>query len=248
MNKDDLFKARFDDLAAKALREGVSHSRFLTPGEAESARQMFARRRDVQLVLDGGFPDAERLIAALVNPLWGAYRPEGALCALKITFRRQDSLSHRDILGATLALGISRDTLGDIEIADGEAFLVCAAGVAGFIAENLEQAGRVGLEVCPIPLSLLPGKTVSLAQKADTVPSMRLDAVLCSAFNLSRAQALEYIKAGSVQLRHRECLNPSQQVDEGDIFSIRGLGRGKVTEIHGLTRKGRLRIQIGIFI
>jgi len=212
------------------------------------AAARFSRRRDVILTLDGGFDGAERVRAILLHPEWGAYERGDLFSALKIEYSPRYTLGHRDILGALMALGVRRDVTGDI-IAAGTppAALVCLPEMGGYIARNLAKAGRVGVKVTEITLAELPGKAEDIAEKTDTVSSLRLDAVLCAAFNLSRGRAAEMIAAGLVSLDHATCLQPAKEVCGGAVISVRGMGRAKLLEIGGVSRKGRIFIKIGIY-
>ncbi|MCL2532475.1 MAG: photosystem II S4 domain protein, partial [Oscillospiraceae bacterium] len=73
---------------------------FLTPAQA-------AQERNPNLKFDGGFAEAERVVAYIDG------LREKHIAALKLSFRTQDELTHRDILGAVLALGLDRRVLGD---------------------------------------------------------------------------------------------------------------------------------------
>ncbi|MCL1846120.1 MAG: YlmH/Sll1252 family protein [Defluviitaleaceae bacterium] len=270
MNKTrTLSCARMDDLAKKAIRTGYAASKFLTPAEAEEVKSSL--RRDVILTFDGGFDGAERVRAIFTNPDWGKYENskretraanfhqefvrsandekcerDEIVAALKISHRPQDKLGHRDILGALMALGIERDVIGDILIGKHFATLVCLPEISKYIAENLTKAGRVGLTVSEIPICELPAREENLTIKTDTVASLRLDAVLCAAFGLSRAKAAELISAGRVNLNHQNCLRPDKDVGENALISVRGLGRARLLEVGGVSKKGRNFVKIGI--
>ena len=242
-----LLPARMDDLANKAVKTGCAASKFLTPTEAESVAQQFSRRRDVALTFDGGFDGAERVRAIFTNPDWGAYEREEILSALKISHRPQDTLGHRDILGAIMALGIERETVGDIVADNGFSALVCLPEISDYIAENLTKAGRVGIAVTEIALRELPAREEELTIKTDTVASLRLDAVIGAAFGLSRAKAAELITAGRVSLNHQPCLRTDKDVGENAIISVQRLGRAKLLEVGGVSKKGRNFIKIGLY-
>ena len=247
MDDNDILLAHMDDLARKAAREGSACSRFLTPAQQAAISRAFTRRGDVTLRFAGGFAEAERRVAVLLEPSWGACADADVLCAIELAFRRQDSLGHRDILGALMALGIERATLGDIE-AQNPAYLVCTPTVGRYILENLTQAGRVGLKAIAVPLEDLPARTVNMRKIQDTVASPRLDALVATAFNLSRADAAEHIRMGHVQLEYAECLEVARQVKVHEIFSLRGEGKAQLLEIGGQTRKGRLWVVIGRYV
>ena len=77
-----------------------------------------------------------------------------------------------------------------------------------------------------------------------TVQSPRLDAVLAAALNLSRAEAQQTVRSGKVRVSFKECLNIDKQLEPGDIVSVRGMGRFKLIEEQGRTRRDRLGFAI----
>ena len=247
MIENDILIAHMNDLASKAVKTGFAASKFLTPAESQSVSEHFARRKDVTLIVDGGFEGAERTRAVFTNPDWGEYERSDLFIALKVAHRPQDTLSHRDILGALMALGIERETVGDIIIHEAVAALVCLPELAEYIIENFTKAGRVGLEVRVIGLDELPAHAEELTIKTDTVASLRLDAVLSAAFDMSRTKTAELIATGRVSFNHQVCLRTDKEVDVDSLLSVRGLGRAKLLEIGGLSRKGRSFIKIGIY-
>lgn len=247
MTTNGVLHAHMDDLANKAVKAKCTASKFLTPAEAESVAQRFSRRRDVILTFDGGFDGAERTRAIFTNPDWGKYERDEIFAALKISHRPQDTLSHRDILGALMALGIERETIGDIIIGEGFAAFLCLPEMREYIAENFNKAGRVGLKVEAITLGELPARAENLTIKTDTVASLRLDTVLGAAFGLSRTKAAELIAAGRVNLNHQICLRPDKVLGENAMLSVRGMGRAKLLEIGGTSKKSRTFIKIGIY-
>lgn len=247
MDDKTLLLTHMEDLARRAQRVGWAAGKFLTPGQAAQVEQAFGTRRDVALALDGGFAGAERQVAIFTQPDWGSYDRGEVLAALRLGYRPQDSLRHQDILGAILGLGLSREVLGDISAGAGQAFVVCLAPMADFIADELKQAGRVGLSAGRLPLEELPDLAPQLQEKTVSVASLRLDAVVAAAFNWPRTQAAEAILAGRVSLAHQPCENVSRPVEPGQVFSVRGAGRVKLLRAEGTTRKGRQRVVLGYY-
>jgi RNA-binding protein YlmH len=247
INENDILIARMNDLAGKAVKNGFAASKFLTPAESQSVAEHFLRRRDATLILDGGFDGAERTRAVFTNPDWGTYKRADLFAALKVTFRPQDTLGHRDILGALMALGVERETIGDIVVKGSFAAFVCLPELYSYIAGSLTKAGRVGLDVSTIRLDKLPGHEEELTIKTDTVASLRLDAVLSAAFGLSRTTAAELITTGVVSVNHQNCLRPDKEVGEQSLLSVRGYGRAKLMEVGGVSRKWRTFIKIGVY-
>ena len=77
-------------------------------------------------------------------------------------------------------------------------------------------------------------------QVQDTVSSMRLDAVVSTAFSMARGKAAELIAAGRVSLNHIPCEKPDKTVGEADIISARGFGKAVVRECSRVSKKGRI--------
>ena len=84
-------------------------------------------------------------------------------------------------------------------------------------------------------------------QRRFTVMSPRLDAVCAGMFRLSRTEAARQIEAGAVSLNYSECLKSDAQLAEGDVISLRGAGKGTLTEIGGNSRKGRLFVTVEVY-
>jgi len=245
MDQQDLLLAHMEDLSKKAAKTGCAASRFLTPAQAIFVEQRF--RKYSNLTFDGGMDNAEYTRAIFTNPDWGTYTRDELFAALRFSYRPQDKLTHRDILGALMALGIKRDTLGDIHCGEASATLVCLPELCGYIAESLTKAGRAGISVSVIELEELGERQENLTIKTYNVASLRLDAVLCAAFNLSRAKASALITANRVNVNHQPCLQPSKELAEGDLLSVRGMGRTKLLEVGGTSKKGRIFVQIGLY-
>jgi RNA-binding protein YlmH len=244
-NEKDFLTGHIEDLSAKAVKSGRTASRFLTPAEARGIASRFAHRRDIILNFDGGYDGAERVRAVLLNPDCGSYERKKFFVALKIEFSRHETLGHRDILGAVMALGIERNTVGDIT--ESPLALICLPELSEYIINNFIKAGRAGVKLSKIDLKELKAKDENLIIKTHTVASLRLDAVLSASFGIPRGKAVGFIEAGRVSLNYEPCLNHSKEVGEGSIMSVRGFGRAKLLEIGGVSKKERIFIKIGLY-
>lgn len=247
MDDRALLLTHMEDLVRKAQKTGMAHSKFLTPSEVACVETAYGARKDIHLVLDGGFAGAERRIAVFTQADWGSYQPDEVLAGVVLRHRAQDALRHQDVMGSILGLGLSRDVLGDIHMEPGAAWFVCLASIADFIVSELAKVGRVGAKAERVAMAELPEVSPALTEKQVTVASLRLDALVAAAFNWPRSEAAEAILSGRVQLAHRECLNTSHAVRAGDILSVRGTGRVKLLAISGETRKGRQRVVLGYY-
>ena len=87
-----------------------------------------------------------------------------------------------------------------------------------------------------------------LEQLRQTVSSLRLDSVAAAGFHLSRSQAAELIAHGKAVVNHMACEKPDRTVTQGDVISIRGLGKLRLELVGGQTKKGRISIEIARYI
>ena len=243
-----LFSRLLDQAERCERRHILTHSFFLSPGERLAAESLLRAAEAPRHVFCGGYAGAERTIA-LFLPDWVEEEDAAAeLQLLRIKCFEENVLGHRDVLGALMGLGISREKLGDILMAPDGCDLIILPEIADFLMMNWESAGRLRLkkELLPIEELRIPEKEVKRIQ--DTVAAPRLDAVLGVGFSLSRGRAAELIAAGRIQLNYRDCLKGDKQVGEGDTISCRGLGKCRVAELGGLSKKGRIRIVVERYV
>ena len=170
------------------------------------------------------------------------------LAALEALFPRDSSLSHRDILGGLMGLGLTREKLGDILMEDGRCQVVVLREALPILLSQWEGAGRWKLKVREIPVSELSPRPPEVKTIRDTVAAMRLDAVLASGFSTSRSKAAELVSAGRVSVNHRECAKPDRVVEAGDVLTCRGLGKCVVREVLGQSKKGRTMLVLERYI
>ena len=217
-----------------------TNTAFLSPAEAQGARDLLrAAAIHEGFALLGGYEGAERRMLFFL-PDWQEEADESEyMTALRCTYRKEDTLTHRDFLGSLMAQGVTREKLGDILVSEGSCDLIVSRDIAPYLLQNVTSAGRVKLSVSEIELSDLSVPELKVKEIRDTVSTLRLDAVAASGFSMSRGKAQELISSGRVQLNYRETLKSDAPVAQGDVISARGLGKFEVAEVGGLSKKGR---------
>lgn len=241
----DLELRRLNELALRAkFGSDAVFTRFLEPSIERDAGSI-AAQTGVRIAFFGGYEDAERKIAAFYVDECPEDYQYPVVC-LKINWNaRYASPSHRDLLGAVMALGLERDATGDIAFGreDGCAYLFAHRDIADYICANLESAGRAGvkLSIWNAAPEIRPPKGEEIRI---TVLSERMDAVIASGLRLSRSEAQRLISAGMVKRNHIEELRGDVHLEAGDLLSIRGHGRMRVSAIEGFTRKGRMSLRL----
>jgi len=157
-----------------------------------------------------------------------------------------DELTHRDFLGAIMNLGIERHMIGDICIVDNVAHIITLKSMADTIINELGTVKHTKVVLNKESIENL--KTVNRVEyKKINIPSERLDSVIGSIYNISRSKVNMYIDAGKVFINSRQCLSHSMKVKDGDIITVRGLGRAKFLGINSTSRKGRLFAETEVF-
>lgn len=242
--EERLLLARVWDKYQQCQRRNIPAATvFLSPGEQALAQALLnAAGVREGFVFDGGFQGAERKILVFL-PEW-AEDASDCLSFLRAEFHGNDSLSHRDILGSLMGLGVSRERLGDILVSPHSADIIAAPSLRELFLREWEQAGRVKLSVSEIAREELRTPEVKIKIIRDTVPSLRLDAVAAAAFSMSRGRAGELIAAGRVHVDHTPCLKGDKILSQGAVLTARGLGKAVLAEAGGLSKKGRICVTI----
>lgn len=219
----------------------VRFTRFLDPAEVYQARQL-ARLHGAQFTAFGGYERAERMIGCFYPFGLEIAQEDYPLVCLHSRFSSKFcSITHRDLLGAFMSLGLTRSCIGDMIISDDDIYLFAHTTTADYITQSMTSAGRTPLhfrtleDIPPIPE---PEGTRFSA----VISSLRLDAALAAAYHLSRAEAQEAIRSGFVKVNHVPCERVDTVVGEDTLFSLRGKGRVRLESIGGLTRKQRIGI------
>lgn len=199
-------------------------------------------------VLAGGHPQAERRTMVFLPEYWESIEdvPQDGLpfVALEIASRWPTPLTHRDYLGALMGLGIRREMLGDILMQEEGCQLVVMEELGDFICQSLEKVGNASVNCQQIPLDQLEPPQQQVKILRDTVASLRLDAVLTVAFNLSRGDAAEAVRRGMVQVEGVVQQKPDRLVEQGARISLRGKGKAILAQVGGLSKKGRINLEV----
>jgi RNA-binding protein YlmH len=219
---------------------------FLDPREQFIVASIVGRSSDVKVSFEGGYKEAERkrglITPDFLHPSHNDYNL--ALLSIRGSYK-SIPFSHRDILGALLGLGIKRETLGDILISEQHVQIIATGEMARFIDANLFQIGKASISCERIDFSQLIAVVEEWLMKEASVSSLRLDNILAELLSLSRTKANPLIKSGRVKVNWKTIDQPSMQLQEGDILSVKGFGRFLFQEIEGITRKSKYRVLLG---
>ena len=82
----------------------------------------------------------------------------------------------------------------------------------------------------------------------DTMASLRLDSVISSGFRIGRSLAAQYVTSGKAAIDGLPCEKPDKTVTEGSKISVRGLGKIKLVQVNGRTKKDRISVVIHRYV
>ena len=115
------------DLAENVLRtQKFRISGFLDPFGQEIAETVAANYPNIKVDFEGGYQGAERARAVFVHGDFPGTPGGFELDCVEARWNSQFArLSHRDVLGALMSLGIERDRFGDLLVASDTVKIVC---------------------------------------------------------------------------------------------------------------------------
>ncbi len=236
--EDKILVSRLLELA-KGARGGWRPSGFfLDPGKCRKIGQWFG---DCEPVLWGGYEKAERCMVS-----FGEKDAEGSwfpVSAVELTSSVFWEVSHRDVLGALMNLGIDRSKTGDILVTEKTATVFCDTALVDFLLQEIRTIGRYSVKTKEIPVEQVQIPEKKFREVTDTVASLRADCIIAAVYSLPRGKAQEAIASGRVTVNWEEWTSSSAELHAGDVISLRGMGRAELSEIGGLSRKGRTYIK-----
>lgn len=234
-----------DKLKRAELRQVPAITGFLSPREQVLVRQLMPF-----CPFFGGTEGTDRCVAYYLPEYLTAEElfEDGPISCLRASFYEENSLSHRDILGALMGAGIRRDAVGDICLREKECDIFVLTELSNYLLDNLTSAGRQHLHLERIPIWQAVKKPQELKELHVTVSALRLDSVLAAGFHLSRGAATEAIRGGLAAIDSLTCLKPDRLVSRGSELSLRGRGKLRILSVDGITRKGRQGLTLGIYV
>ena len=235
--------------AEKALKQrSAIWSPFISAQLIEEVKDKFNNLKDISLLFEGGFPNAERkricflrsedkMNSPSINiPIKGIYMKGNFL------FDRAKQNDFRNILHK---LDVQTNQIGDIWlIRDRGAQAICSEECADSIDQKTGRLREVDLSIEALDLSEMeipfsrPEKIINTVEA-----STRIDAIASAGFGLSRSKITTQIKKGYLRLNWALNDQPSKSINIGDIIHLEKKGSLKILNIE-TTKKERWRIKL----
>lgn len=241
--QDKLFLSRIGDMIRLAGKRGEIYSSFLNAHECVAAEAELKRLMYDNYCFYGIFENAERKMLCVFKEYFCPENSDFPMTCLTFSYRKENVLSHRDFLGAIMALRIKRETVGDIVIGDGVAQVAVSDSVKEVIMSDIRKIGSVGVNIFDECGTILE-KVQEFKEIKGTVASLRLDSVLSLALNMSRSRISGIIKGIGSEVNYFPKYDSSYNLSQGDIISVKGFGKYRLEEVSGITKKGRIHITV----
>ncbi|HJF22725.1 MULTISPECIES: RNA-binding protein [Mammaliicoccus] len=215
---------------------------FLDPREQYILDTIVGSFEGLRVHYFGGGNEAERKRAIIAPDYFNPEEEDFEIVLIELNYPTKFvTLTHRNILGTIMSLGIDRNQLGDIIVNEKIQF-VLTKRFESYIMLELTKIKGAGIKLSSIPFQNMIQSNENWVTRDTTVSAMRLDVIVKHITNTSRALSKKLIEGKRVKVNHREIERVDFLVEENDLLSIKGYGRAKIVANNGESKKGKLRI------
>lgn len=219
---------------------------FLDPHQQNLVSLLIGKHQGVQVKFDGGFENAEMKRAVIYPDVFEINQDDFEIAVLSVSYPGKFvKISHRDVLGALMNLGLKRELYGDIMVKEDYAYFACDLKMAEYCMQNLTMVGRGSVKVKLVNERLERHQDYRIVQAS--VASFRLDLIISETFNLSRSEASKYINGNFVKVNYKEVVQTNYLCHNMDIISLRRHGRIKIVDLQKINRKGKNVIEVWFY-
>ena len=139
-------------------------------------------------------------------------------------------LRHQDILGTMYSLNIDSSLFGDILLIDNRYFIYILPIVENYFISNFLMVRNAKVELEKIDIDYLKDYERSYETLEFIVSSERIDTVVSSICHTGRSNINDMIKKKEIMLNYDYLKNPDYKLKNGDIFSIKRVGKLNIME------------------
>ena len=252
LNESDVFKNHIIDLSRRSYERGIyTYSDFLTLAEQSDFACVMQEGKLYTngYSIFGGFEGAERVMVRFGTEEMLGYDEPWPIACIEVRPLNQkfaEKLSHRDVLGSLMNLGIERALTGDIIMPEddgGSIYFFAREHIADTLCRELTRIRHTSVTAAIADAA--GGKiTPKLKEVTLQVKSDRIDLMTAHLYKLSRSQTAELFLAKKVFVNGRLTENESYNLKDKDVVSVRGFGRFIYKGAMGTTKKGNLNVTV----
>ncbi|MGV3466846.1 MAG: RNA-binding protein [Heyndrickxia sp.] len=220
---------------------------FLDPRQIHIIKSIIGTHTQVKYREYGGYDGAERKRVLLYPDYLIPQMTDFQISILEIDYPSKFiTLSHRQVLGSLMSIGLRREKFGDILIQRDRIQIIIPTEMLHYIQMELKQIGKANIQLKEVSYHQLITSDEEWKEQSVTASSLRLDAILSSVYPMSRQKAQALIQHNLVKINWKEIEQVSFICEEGDVISARGYGRCKIITIEGQTKKDKWRLKVGV--
>lgn len=240
---EEVFVKKILEFKNQALeRQRIVLTKFLNPYHQSIVYSVIGKSDDLIVLQDGGLINSETKRMIIAPSFYQIEKEDFEIALVKITYAKPfGKLSHRDILGALMSLGVKRELFGDIYEYGNDFYVAMDQKIYEYVKDNLKMIKR-----SKVKLSLSDEEIEIIHQymiKTFIVSSFRLDKIVSSLYNLPRSKAVNYIRSGFVKVNHKEVEEISYLCNNSDIISLRRHGRVKIVDTKRVTKQNNYVVE-----
>ncbi len=251
MDERELLSKRFRELANKSYNSGIYiFTDFLGLAEQAIFNEVKSSFYGIKYTEFGGASGAERIMVRFGDEESHGYTEPFPIVCIKaepVSQKFADKLTHRDFLGAILNLGIERSKLGDIPILDNVGYIFAKEEIAPFILSELHKVKHTDMKLSIVD-TLPEGNLYKTERRRIQAVGERIDAVVAKVFNLSREEAKSLFAKRLIFVSGRICENSSYIPKRNEVISVRGHGRLIYLGYETTSKKGKLNIEVEVYV
>lgn len=241
--EDKIFISRIlDFIEFASSNKGEKYSFFLDIHRQSMAIETLKVMNFNNYLFWGGIEGADRVMLCVYPQDFKILKEQFSINVIEITSREINRLTHRDFLGALMALQINREQIGDILITDEKCYIFVTEDLTAFVIENIKKIGSAGVNLHLADKNSVKAAEQEFSGMTDSISSPRLDVITASLCKSSRTIAVKTVLGGKVYINGKEVLKIDTLVNENDVISLRGYGKFIIEKIYPFGKKGRLKL------
>lgn len=244
-----------DKIDFSIKRDKLEYTDFLDMYQVALVKGFLKKIDFNNFILYGGFENSERKVLILypekynINMVEKNYSKIMKVIRILLPKENIGSYTHRNYLGGIVKLGMERDKVGDILVADDGADIIVKEETAQVLQQELKTLTRfenAKFEI--VEITELRQQEIKVEEVSIIVPSLRLDNFVSDLAKTSRSKAVEIIDSERVFINGQNETKASKQIKLNDVITIRGKGRFVVKEFSGTTRSGRTVVKVEKYV
>mgnify|MGYP001478693436 CR=1 FL=1 len=233
-------KKVLDYLDQVQYKQRLILTQFLDPYHQSIVKSVIGHQDEVQVLENGGFIHSESQRIIIAPYFYEIEKEDFEIVVCKIIYAKNfEKLTHRDILGALMSLGIKRELFGDImEVAEEFGIqvhaLITVKDIYEYLKDHLSMIKRSKVKFVEWDEEIEVKNDYLV--KSFIVSSFRLDKIISSFYKISRQKAAEFIRAGHVKVNHKPVEQINYLCNNKDIISFKKHGRVMFVDCNKQTR------------